>query len=380
MRVLLVTNVFPPAIGGPATFGARLAEELTKCGHKVKVVCATASSELNYKFSFQVIRTGYSGNVLQREISLRMHLLKATVSSDIIYCMGLEHQTEWACRMTRKLFTLRIGGDSVWEGARNLGATDLEPEDFYTKNSAEDRHYVKVPEQRRLAQLHAATSVVYVSKYLQKLAGVWCSKRSTHECVIPNGISADALKEFPARKRDEPLRLLFVGRQTNWKGVDVILLAINEIEGVKLTVAGSGPVLPANIDLARRLGLGEKVEFSGHVDPVDVAKLMTRNHVLILPSLYEGMSNTLLEAGIAGLACISSDRGGNPEVIINNKTGLLVDPFSLEAMIHAINQLTKDESERLRLADGHRKRVLSKFTLDTSVQRTIQVLEGACNH
>jgi len=380
MRVLLVTNVFPPAIGGPATFGARLAEELTKCGHKVKVVCATASSELNYKFSFPVIRTGYSGNVLQREISLRMHLLKAAASSDIIYCMGLEHQTEWACRMTRKPFVLRIGGDSVWEGARNLGTTDLEPEGFYTKNTAEDRHDVKVPEQRRLAQLYTATSVVYVSKYLQKLASVWCSKRPAHECVIPNGISTDELKELPVRKVDEPLRLLFVGRQTNWKGVDAILLAIKEIEGIKLTVAGSGPVLPANIDLARRLGLGEKVKFSGHVEPVDVAKLMTRHHVLILPSLYEGMSNTLLEAGIAGLACISSDRGGNPEVISNNKTGLLIDPFSIEAMIYAIKQLANDERERLRLADGHRMRVLSEFALDTSVKRTIQILKDACNH
>lgn len=379
MRVLLVTNVFPPAIGGPATFGARLGEELSKCGHKVKVVCATASSEFNYKFSFPVIRTGYTGNVLQREISLRMHLLKAAASSDIIYCMGLEHQTEWACRITGKPFVLRIGGDSVWEGARNLGATELEPEAFYTENEQDNRLEVKIPEQRRLIQLKSAAAVVYVSNYLSRLAGVWCSNRLTREYIIANGISTKRHGSLPARKPNDPMRLLFVGRQTNWKGIDAILLALGKIDGVRLTVAGSGPTLPANIDLARRLGLGQKVEFTGHIDPGAVANLMAKNHVLILPSLYEGMSNTLLEAGAAGLACIASDRGGNPEVINHNETGLLVDPFSIEDIISAIRLLCDNDDERMRLADGHRKRVISRFSMKKSVQQTIQVLDDAIN-
>ena len=377
MRVLLVTNVFPPAIGGPATFGARLGEELFQCGHQVKVMCATEELSATNKFPFPVIRTGFSGNILQREIKIRIKLLKAVISSDIIYCMGLEHQTAWACRVCRKPYVLRIGGDSVWEGARNLGTSVLEPEEFYTKNTQDKRIDVKVPEQRRLAQLRSATTVVYVSGYLKNLAGFWCASRPAHESIILNGISINEQSKLPVRSSTEPMRLLFIGRQTNWKGVDAILLALMNVENVKLTVAGYGPTLPANIDLVRRLGLGKKVEFLGHVDPKEVEKLMAKHHVLILPSLYEGLSNTLLEAGRGGLACIASDRGGNPEVIIHKETGLLVDPYSVEEIESAIRLLSDNDDERIRLADKHRKRVMYEFSMEQSVQKTVNVLENA---
>lgn len=306
-------------------------------------------------------------------------MIKAAASSDIIYCMGLELQAAWASKIVRKPIILRIGGDSVWEGARNLGTTELEPEDFYTEVSSDKRLDVKVPEQRRLEQLKSAVAVVYVSNYLKKLSGVWCSSRPSREYVIPNGIAVNKKAALPKRNADEAMRLLFVGRQTNWKGVDAVLLALKDIENVKLTVAGYGPTLPANIDLSRRLGLSHKVKFLGHINPSEVGKLMVSHHVLILPSLYEGLSNTLLEAGVACIACIASDRGGNPEVILHNETGLLVDPFNIEDIILAIRLLSENEDKRRRLAMEHRNRVMSEFTMKMSVTRTAKVLEDAIN-
>ncbi len=377
MRVLLVTNVFPPAIGGPATFGARLGEELVKNGHIVKVVCGTEDAIGKYRCSYPVTRTGFSGNILRRELAIRFQILKSAFSSDIVYCMGLEHQTAWACRVVRKSFVLRIGGDSVWEGARNLGVTTLEPEEYYTKTTQDERAEVQVPELRRRTQLNSAKAIVYVSNYLKGLATAWTQQRGHDERVILNGISTNIEKSIRVKKEGEPLRLLFVGRQTNWKGVDAVLLAIKDTDKVKLTVAGSGPMLPANIDLSRRLCLEKKVEFAGHVDPVDVEKLMHTHHALILLSLYEGLSNTLLEAGAAGLACISSNRAGNPEVIIHDETGILVDPFDIKEITQAINKLSSDDSERLRIAENHRRRVKKNFTLKMSVEQTIHVLEEA---
>ena len=104
---------------------------------------------------------------------------------------------------------------------------------------------------------------------------------------------------------------------------------------------------------------------------------MANNHVLILLSLYEGLSNTLLEAGAAGLACIASDRGGNSEVITHNETGLLVDPFTIKDIESAIKLLSDSDEKRKEFAMEHRKRVMTKFALDKSVKRTIQVLQDA---
>ncbi len=375
MRVLLVTNVFPPAIGGPATFGARLAMALDEQGHKVHVVCGTEDAEGLHTYPFPVIRAGTRGNRLWRELDLRMRLLQATYLTDVVYCMGLEHQTSWACRVARKPFALRIGGDSVWEAARNMGVTDLEPEAFYIEATAKERMPVAVPESRRREQFRRAACVVYVSEYLRGLAGAWCSERPAKEHVICNGIPVEARREPSRRLADEQLRVLFVGRQTNWKGVDAMLLALRQTAGVELTIAGSGPARPANVDLARRLGLSNRVTFVDGIDSRKMVDFMAYYHVLVLPSLYEGLSNTLLEAGLAGLACIASNRGGNPEVIRHGETGFLVDPFNIDDIAEALTHVASNEDVRLQWASEHAERVVTRFDMTRAISETIRVFE-----
>jgi len=164
----------------------------------------------------------------------------------------------------------------------------------------------------------------------------------------------------------------------NWKGVDLALLAMKQLPGVTLTVAGSGPQLTANRDLCRRLGLDARVHFAGHIEPADVSGLMSRHDVLLLPSLYEGLSNTLLEAGPAGLACMASDRGGNPEVIDPDRTGVLVDPWKPGDLVDAVRTLAADRGALRRLAERHAERVRQSFSLDGSVSETMGLLEEAC--
>ncbi len=375
-NVLLVTNVFPPAIGGPAVFGARLGDALEKQGHRVTVLCATEDINKRHTYSFPVVRAGTRGNRIHREIDLRARLLWAAGRSDVIYCMGLSHQTAWVCRMLRKPFILRIGGDKVWETARYIGMTETIPEEFYETTDVNARHAVFIEEQRRLIELAQAKSIIYVSDYMRRLAVLWSNNRPGNEYIVPNGIEFDGTGELPQREVNEPLKLLFVGRQTNWKGVDAVLLAISHMKDVILTVAGTGPDLPGNINLARRLDLSDSVRFVGNVLPNKMLNFMADHHVLLLPSLYEGLSNTLLEAGVAGLACITSNNGGNPEVIEHEKTGLLVDPFDIDEIVTAITSL-ENEEKRIRLANNHQKRVAASFSMENSILKTMDVLEGA---
>lgn len=376
-RILLISNVFPPAIGGPATYGARMAEELSRKGFNVTFVCATpAPNGFDDRYPFRVIRTGTQGNRLRREMEVRTVLLWAMLKANLVYCMGLEHQSHWAAGIARTRCVIRIGGDRVWERARNIGATRLEPEPFYTEDARTERSVVSVEEDRRLGQMRDAASIIYVSAYLKKLGSIWAERRGGSEYVVPNGIEIVSSVSPVTRKPNDVLRVLFVGRQTNWKGVDGVLLALAQIDGVALTVAGSGPLWPANVDLCRRVGLAARTRFLNHVDDRQIYDLMRQHHILVLPSLYEGMSNTILEAGAAGLACIVSDRGGNPEVIDDGKNGLLVDPFDTDQLARAISKLRDSESERIRLAVSHYRRVHNDFSLSESVQRTVNILEN----
>ena len=373
-NVLLVTNVFPPAIGGPAIFGARLAEALQRQGHHVTVLCATEDVNKSHTYPYTVIRAGTRGNRIRREIDLRARLLWAGSRADFTYCMGLSHQTAWVCRVLRKPFILRIGGDKVWETARYLGVTDTKPEGFYESGNENARRAVAIEEQRRMVELAQAKSIIYVSDYMRRLAALWSEKRPGKEYLVPNGIEFEDAKELPQREAKKPLKLLFVGRQTNWKGVDAILLALCQLEGVMLTVAGTGPDWSANVNLSQRLDLSDRVQFVGNISPEKMLNFMADHHVLLLPSLYEGLSNTLLEAGVAGLACIASNCGGNPEVITHGETGLLVDPFDIHAIVSAVRSL-EDEEERIRLARNHRENVAENFNMDNAILKTMQVLE-----
>ncbi|MDZ7841071.1 MAG: glycosyltransferase family 4 protein [Gammaproteobacteria bacterium] len=376
MKILLVTNIFPPAIGGPATFGARLADALSAKGYRVTVFCATpASGHADGGYPFRVVRAGLRGNRLRREMELRARLLKSMVSSDMVYCMGLGHQTHWAARATRRGYTLRVGGDSVWELARNTGATSLELEEFYRQTDDPGRKTVEIEERKRLAQVRDARAVIYVSEYLRSLAGAWTRHRPVSEHIVPNGIDITDAGAIQRRRSGEALKLVFVGRQTNWKGVDSVLLALAGTPGATLTVLGSGPVWPANVDLCRRLGLADRVTFRRSVDSREVLSVMFNHHVLVLPSLYEGLSNTLLEAGTAGLACIVSNRGGNPEVVEHDTNGLLIDPFDVDDLRTAIARLRDDEDTRSRLAESHRRRVQTDFNLAGSVEKTARILQ-----
>lgn len=377
MRILLITNVFPPAIGGPAIFGARLGTALVERGHQITLFCATADAENKHRYSFSVIRAGTYGNRIRREIDLRAKLLWAVRGADIIYCMGLEHQTAWACRMLRKSYVLRVGGDYAWEAARNLGVTSTKPEEFYKTGNENARRAVAIEEQRRSVELWQAKAIIYVSDYMRRLATLWSEQRSSREYVVPNGIAVGEARDLPKRTEGKPLRLIFVGRQTNWKGVDAVLQAVSRLDNVTLTVAGSGPVWPGNVDLARRLGLGERAQFVGNIRPDKMIDFMSEHHVLILPSLYEGLSNTLLEAGVAGIAGIASNMGGNPEVIEHGETGLLVDPFDIGQIVTAINSLLNSEEKRIRLAENHRKNVAENFKLDDAIEKTMRFLEDS---
>lgn len=376
-NILLVTNVFPPAIGGPAVFGSRLGDALAKQGYNVTVLCATEDNNKQHAYPFSVVRAGIRGNRIRREIDLRARLLWAGSRADLIYCMGLSHQTAWVCRVLRKPFILRIGGDKVWETARYLGITDTEPEGFYESGNENARRAVATEEQRRLVELAQAKSIIYVSGYMKRLAALWSEKRPGKECLVPNGIVFEDGRELPQRETKEPLKLLFVGRQTNWKGVDAILLALSQLEGVTLTVAGTGPIWPGNVNLAQRLVLSDRVRFVGNVSPDKMINFMADHHVLLLPTLYEGLSNTLLEAGVAGLACIASNRGGNPEVIKHGETGLLVDPFDINEIVAAVRSL-EDEEERMRLAWNHRENVVVNFNMENAILKTMKVLEEVC--
>ena len=151
-----------------------------------------------------------------------------------------------------------------------------------------------------------------------------------------------------------PPQVLYVGRLSHEKAIDVLIRAVAEVKNqmpVRLRLVGAGPQADALAALARDLGVSDCVEFSGQVAwGPDLFAAMRAATCLTLPSLTEGLPLVLLEAMSQATPVIASDVGGIPELVEHDRNGLLVRPGDATALAAALVRLLPDMGLQQRLA------------------------------
>jgi glycosyltransferase involved in cell wall biosynthesis len=133
-------------------------------------------------------------------------------------------------------------------------------------------------------------------------------------------------------------------------------------------VVGDGGIKDELEEQARQLGLGRRIVFTGFRS--DVPDLLSEAAISVLPSLSEGTSNTLLESMAAGIPVVATRVGGNPEVIEDGVSGLLVPPRDSAALAAAMGRLLEDEELAIRLGQAGIRRVAELFSIEGSIDQT----------
>ncbi|HWF46730.1 MAG TPA: glycosyltransferase [Bryobacteraceae bacterium] len=161
------------------------------------------------------------------------------------------------------------------------------------------------------------------------------------------------------------------------KGLSTLLNGFAKFEkkhsGARLAIVGSGPELEPLQLLARELAIDDKVWFEPAT--ADVPDWLRSIDIFVLPSLSEALSNALMEAMACGCACIASRTGGNPELIEEDKTGLLFQPGSACELAEKLASLASDQGLRERFAQAAAARIQSQFSLTASVARMQEIYE-----
>jgi sugar transferase (PEP-CTERM/EpsH1 system associated) len=199
--------------------------------------------------------------------------------------------------------------------------------------------------------------------------------------VIPNGID---VKHFKNLYKDNKMRSTYhlprdvpvigtVTRLNRVKRLDVLLQAIELLQETHGVIVGEGPEHEYLKAQATRLGLSERISFTGHQR--DVRPWLAAFDIFVLSSDWEGMSNALLEAMAAGLPVVATAVGGTPEVVVEGETGFLVPPRDPEALAEAILRLLRDPDLRRRMGEAGRKRVAEHFSVEQMVQKTEALYE-----
>lgn len=223
-------------------------------------------------------------------------------------------------------------------------------------------------EQAVLARARAivATSQAYVDASIPLRP--WRAKT----VVIPLGIEDTGPEKpmpglWPAQTE---MRLLAVGRLSHYKGFDVLIEALAQVEGASLLLIGRGECERALHALARERGLDQRIAFAGELDDATLAAAYATADAFALPSLdrSESFGLVLLEAMRAGLPVVASAIPGSAvgTIVADNETGLLVPPADAQALARAIGRLRDDADLRKRFGVAGRARWESAFTLERS--------------
>jgi glycosyltransferase involved in cell wall biosynthesis len=191
--------------------------------------------------------------------------------------------------------------------------------------------------------------------------------------LLQNGIEADAFRVAPAGPAArlaaglDPARPVVgtVGRLEDRKGQDQLLVALQGLQASlnglapQGIIVGDGPLRERLEGQARELGLQDAVRFTGTVG--DVRPLLAAMDVFVLPSWAEGMSNALMEAMAATRPVVATAVGGNPEIVADDRTGVLVPPGDAGAIASALRALLGDAERADRLARAGRDFVSERF-------------------
>lgn len=301
MKLVIATPLYPPEIGGPATYSKLLEEGLPAKGIDVVLV----------KFS----EVRYFPKLIRHYVYYR-RVYSAAQNADVILALDPVSVGLPAMKAAKKLgkkFVLKIGGDYAWEqGTQRFGVTA--PLDDFVK----EKHvpfmvnlFRKI--QTRVAR--SATRVIVPSEYLEGIVVQWGILKEKIS-VIYNGIELPS--PIPTHQKNEKEFLIVsAGRRVPWKGFESIEQIAQGHPNWRVFIASGLP----------------RAETLGWIKSADV---------FVLNSLYEGLSHVLIEAMMLGTPVIATRAGGNVTLVTDGQTGLLIPPKNDAALEEAFITVAND--------------------------------------
>ncbi len=342
MRILIATGLYPPDIGGPATYTVFLEKHARELGLELVVV------------PFGSVRK-YPPIV--RHIMYLFTLLRKSRGCHFLYALdtiSVGVPTRLASMVTRTPYLLRVPGDYAWEqGQQRFGITETLDE-FLTHTPKQWQVRVMVKLQAWVAK--GARHIIVPSDYMKGVVGAWgvSQNRITRVYSVLKEISTGDTQPAPFNPLTDTFCITTSARLVPWKGIDTLITVVASLKkegfNVNLNIYGDGVKrkdLEAQVD---SLGARPYVTFHGAVTREILGPALKESHAFVLNTSYEGLSHQLIEVMSLGVPIVTTPVGGNVELIHHEKTGLLVPYNNAEALKDAIVRLRQDGGLRTSLS------------------------------
>lgn len=354
MKILIATGLYPPDIGGPATYSKLLFDKFYTYDVEVDVAW------------FGEVR--YMPKVI-RHIAYFYMVLKKSRGVDAIYAqdpLGTGFPAMLAALAARKKFFLKIVGDRAWEIAVQ-GYAVHDTLDVFSKKY----RYVPSIFAYKLVQRVVcafAKHIIVPSKYLKEIVSNW----GVQERKISVVFNAFNLPQEPGSKTDLRVKLGFtgkvlvsVGRLVPWKGFEGLISLMPKLReryrDAELLIIGDGPDAPMLQKQVHAHKADSYIRLMGKMEQKELFEYIVAADAFVLNTSYEGLSHQLLEVMALGTPIVTTPAGGNKELIIHGENGYLVFINDIESYVSILSFIF-DHPDEVSKITRNAKKSLEQFS------------------
>ena len=352
MDILITVGIFPPDIGGPASFVPKISKYLISKGHSVKILCLSDKDNLTYKDELNVIRINRNLPIIFRWLKTIKNIYSNSKNSDLIFVNGLGTETTIANLFIRKKVIRKIVGDPVWERVYNKNLIDESFDDFQENN-----HGLSISLQKiiRNWSINKSNLIITPSQHLKNFIDKIGFDKNIF--VINNGVNIEQHNKVVLE--NNIIQLLVVSRLVSQKNIDSIIKAVKvmENENIILNIVGDGSEINNLKLLVKKYELDKKINFIGKIENTKLNEYLKNADIFIQASNYEGLPHSILEAMNFEIPILSTDVGGCSVLLNKGERGYIIPmPVSEVEISEGIRTIINNKNEaksKARLAKNY---------------------------
>ena len=363
MRVLVTVGIFPPDIGGPATFVPKIAKYFQdELNYEIEILTLSDNKNSNINDDFRVKRIDRNLPIIYRWLKTIFTIYKLGKNKDLIFVNGLGTETTIANIFLNKKIIRKIVGDPVWERAYSKAKISESFDEFQDKNYG---FSISLQKKVRSFSIKKSDIVVTPSQHLKNFIQNLGFKNKIE--IINNGVFIP--EENTNIFTNDQINITIVSRLVSHKNIEKIIKAISDLNDplIYLNIIGDGPELNQLQKISLESNNKDNIIFHGKLNRDDINHIFLKSDIYIQASNYEGLPHSLLEAMSYGIPVLCTPVGECKEILGNEDRGYILDlPVSKNNIKSKISQIIDEKDIANKKGERGKDFINEKYNLTNS--------------
>ena len=363
MKVLVTVGIFPPDIGGPATFVPKIAKYFQdELNYEIEILTLSDNKNLNINDDFSVKRIDRNLPIIYRWLKTIFTIYKFGKNKDLIFVNGLGTETTIANIFLKKKIIRKIVGDPVWERAYSKAKISESFDEFQIKNYG---FSISLQKKVRSFSIKKSDIVVTPSKHLKNFILNLGFKNKIE--IINNGVFIP--EENTNIFTNDQINITIVSRLVSHKNIKKIIRAISDLNDplIYLNIIGDGPELNQLQKISLESNYKNNTIFHGKLNRDDINHIFLKSDIYIQASNYEGLPHSLLEAMSYGIPVLCTPVGECKEILGNEDRGYILDlPVSKNNIKSKISEIIGEKNIANKKGERGKDFINEKYNLTNS--------------